>query len=96
MPQPRHTRAYWNLARERGERAQSLRYVMFVTLRGFRIRSRPDVPITGVSERRHEPAVMCQIPAELGWSARFSPNRRFLRLASCLLSNAKCVGYTPQ
>src|SRR5208283_5308646 len=60
---------------------------------GNRIRSRPRVPITTACEGGHDTGVMCQIPAELGWSARFSPNRRSWLSLCCLLSIAKSVGY---
>src|SRR5271165_4060042 len=37
-------------------------------------------PVTRVSEARHQGNVMCEIPGELGWNARFSPNPRYVHL----------------
>ena len=50
-------------------------------------------PITRACERRHEHAVMGQIPVQVGQSARFTPNRRSSSSPSCLLSLTKYATY---
>jgi len=57
---------------------QSLGNVICVTLPDVTSGTACSESITGASEPRHESTVMGQIPAELAWSARFSPNQRLL------------------
>src|SRR5208282_1054318 len=51
--------------------------------------------VTRGGERGHQARVMCEIPAEPDWSARFSPNGRSGPSPSYPLSTTKSVGYTP-
>ena len=50
-------------------------------------------PVTRPSERRHEHAMMGQIPAELGQSARFTPIRRSSSSPYSTLSPIKYAAY---